>query len=39
MFLKFVTFVAGCLAYFELPKCGSFDSAEVRFAQDDRSVF
>ena len=32
----FVAFVQEWLACRELPRCRSFDSAEVRFAQDDR---
>jgi hypothetical protein len=36
VFLKFVAFVRSWLGCRELTKCRSFDSAEVRFAQDDR---
>jgi len=36
---KFVLLAEGRLKRSEFPKSRSFDSAEVRFAQDDSSVF
>jgi len=36
---KFMTFVSRCVSGHRRPKHRSFDSAEVRFAQDDRPFF